>query len=170
VREHLAFIFRSQIEQELGIELPPIDEPLPEDVERRLSTLVADAADQMLGKKQQQQQAAQNAEQQQDPIIQQRERELGIREMDVQRKQQSDEARQQLDQQKITVGSQRDAAELALEREKLESRHQIDIAALSLEEAALKLKAEQDDQKFEASQELEGIKLGRDMARDRDDE
>ena len=90
--------------------------------------------------------------------------------MDVQRKQQSDEARQQLDQQKITVGSQRDAAELALEREKLESRHQIDIAALSLEEAALKLKAEQDDQKFEASQELEGIKLGRDMAKDRDDE
>jgi hypothetical protein len=54
VREHLAFIFRKQIEEELGVELPPMGQPLPEDVEKRLSKLVADAADQMTGKKQQQ--------------------------------------------------------------------------------------------------------------------
>ena len=169
LREHLAFVFRSQIEEELGVELPPIGEPLPEDLEKRLSTLVADAADQMLGKKQQQQQAAENAAQQQDPIIQQRERELGIREMDVQRKQQADSAKQQLDQQKMAAGSQRDAAALAFEREKLERQHQIDIAALSLEEEALRLKAEHDEQTFKASQHLEGIKLGRDMAKEGED-
>jgi hypothetical protein len=168
LREHLAFVFRSQIESELGVKLPPFGEPLPEDIEKRLSTLVADAADQILGKKQQQQQAAENAEQQQDPIIQQRERELGIREMDVNRKQQADSARQQLAQQKIVVGSQRDAAALAFEREKLERQHQIDIAALSLEEEALRLKAEHDEQTFKASQHLEGIKLGREIARDDD--
>ena len=107
VREHLAFIFRDQIETELGVELPPFGEPLPQDMEKRLSTLVADAADQMLGKKQQQAQAAENAAMQEDPIVQQRERELGIREMEVQRKQQADSAKQQLEQQKLAASQER---------------------------------------------------------------
>ncbi len=51
IREHLAFIFRDQIEEELGVPLPPTNQPLPQDVEKRLSALVADAADQMLGKR-----------------------------------------------------------------------------------------------------------------------
>jgi len=177
VREHLAFVFRSQIEQELGIELPPMDEPLPEDVEKRLSTLVADAADQMLGKKQQQQQAAQNAEQQQDPIVQQRDRELGIREMDVQRKQQADAAKQQLAQEKLqadvqkdSADQQMDAAELHLEVQKLASKERMETEALKLEEQKLALAAEAEEAKFKAAQELEGVKLGREIGRDDDSE
>jgi len=170
VREHLAFIFRDQIETELGVELPPFGEPLPEDLEKRLSTLVADAAEQMIGKKQQQQQAAENAALQEDPIIQQKERELGIREMEVQRKQQADAAKQQLEQQKLAASQQQDAAELDLEREKLESKQQIDIAELTLEEQELMLKAQQNQQTFEASQELEGLKIGREIAKDSDSE
>ena len=170
VREHLAFIFRRQVEEELGIELPPMDKPLPEDVEKRLSTLIADAADQMLGKKQAQQQAEQNAAQQQDPVIQQRERELGIRESEVQRKQQADTAKQQLEQQKLAASQQQEAARLALETQKVESQLEVDIAELSLDEEELKLKAIQNQQSFESSQELEGIKLGREMAKDDDSE
>ena len=90
VREHLAFVFRRQIEEELGITLPSQEEPLPEDLEKRLSVLIADAADQMMGKKQQQAQAEKFAEQQQDPIVQMRQRELAIQEMDAQRRQQAD--------------------------------------------------------------------------------
>ena len=56
------------VEEELGAELPPIGQPLPEDVEKRLSTLVADAADQLMGKKQQQAQAQQQAQQQQQAL------------------------------------------------------------------------------------------------------
>ena len=170
VREHLAFIFRRQVEEELGIELPPMDKPLPEDVEKRLSTLIADAADQMLGKKQAQQQAEQNAAQQQDPVIQQRERELGIRESEVQRKQQADTAKQQLEQQKLAASQQQEAAKLALEKQKVESQLEVDIAELSLDEEELKLKAIQNQQSFESSQELEVIKLGREMAKDDDSE
>jgi hypothetical protein len=122
VREHLAFIFRKQIEDELGIPLPPIDQPLPEDVEKRLSVLVADAADQMMNRKQQQAQAQKQAEQQQDPIIQQRERELGIREMDVQRKQQADTAKQvfktRLDQDKFEALREDDGYKTQIEVEK----------------------------------------------------
>ena len=147
VREHLAFIFRRQIEEELGVPLPPVDQPLPEDVEKRLSTLVAEAADQLTGKKQQQQQAQQQAEQQQDPIIQQRERELGIRESEVQRKQQADTAKQQIEQQKLAADQQQDAAELELEREKL-----------ALDETELMIKTQIDREQFEALQEAEGYK------------
>ena len=182
VREHLAFVFRKQIEEELGVELPPEDQPLPEDVEKRLSKLVADAADQMTGKKQQQAQAAQQAAQQQDPIIQQRERELGIREMDVQRKQQADAAKQQLEQQKVVGKEQLDQQKLALLEQKLalleqkmDSELQIDAAELQLEqqklalqEQELAIKTDADEKKTAASQEIEGIKLGREMAKDAD--
>jgi len=147
VREHLAFIFRRQIEEELGVPMPPVGQPLPEDVEKRLSSLVAEAADQMTGKKQQQQQAQQQAEQQQDPIIQQRERELGIQESEVQRKQQADAAKQQIQQQKMAADQQQDAAELELEREKL-----------ALDETELMIKTQIDREQFEALQEAEGYK------------
>ena len=177
VREHLAFKFRKQIEEELGTELPPMGEPIPEDIESRLSKLVADAADQMTGKKQQQQQAAQQAAQQKDPIIQQRERELGIQEQEVQRKQQADAAKQQLEQQKVASKEQLDQQKLALLEEKLASEQQIDVAELQLEqqklaldEQELAIKTDADEKKMAASQELEGVKLGREMAKDNDSE
>jgi hypothetical protein len=159
VREHLAFVFRRQIEEELGAELPPMGQPLPEDVEKRLSTLVADAADQMMGKKQQQAAAQQQAQQQQDPIIQMRQQEVQIRQQEQQRKAQADQAKQMLEQQK-----------LSLLEEKMQAEQQIDVAELSLKEQELRIKAEQEQVQFDASQELEGIKLGREIARDNDSE
>ena len=169
IREHLAFIFRRQIEEELGVPLPPSDEKLPENVERRLSVLVADAADQMLGKKQQQAQAEQAAQQQQDPIIQQRERELAIQEQDAQRKQQTDVARQQLEEQKLAANQQQDAAELELEREKLASKERLGAAGLALDEQELISKTQADQQKEDIKTQLEGFKLGRDLGKDMDE-
>ena len=159
VREHLAFVFRRQVEQELGAELPPMGQPLPEDVEKRLSTLIADAADQMMGKKQQQAAAQQQAQQQQDPIIQMRQQEVQIRQQEQQRKAQADQAKQMLEQQK-----------LALLEEKLTQEQRLDIAELGLKEQELRIKAEQERVQFDASQELEGIKLGREIAKDNDSE
>jgi hypothetical protein len=175
VREHLAFVFRKQIEEELGVELPPMGEPIPEDVEKRLSKLVADAADQLTGKKKQKQQAEQQAQQQKDPIVQQRDRELGIQEQEVQRKQQADAAKQQVEQQKLAAKQQLDQQKVALLEEKLGSELQMDAAELQLEQQKLALdqqelaiKAAQEEKKLDASQELEGLKLGRDIAKDTD--
>ena len=152
IREHLAFVFRRQIEVELGMSLPSMDEPIPDGVERRLSSLIADAADQMMGKKQQQAQAQKDAEMQQDPIIQQREREIAIREMEAQGKQQSDMEKQDLEQQKLAASVEQDQAEVMLERQKL-----------SLQEQKMLLDAEQ----FEEMQEVEGYKTQ--LAEDRKD-
>ena len=145
--------------QAIGTELPPMGQPIPEDIEKRLSSLVADAADQMMGKKQQQAAAQQAAQQQQDPIIQMRQQELMIRQQEQQRKAQADQAKQMLEQQK-----------LALLEEKLETDQQLDVAELSLKEQELMIKAQSEKAKLDASQELEGIKLGREIAKDGDSE
>jgi hypothetical protein len=199
VREHLAFIFRKQVEDELGVPLPPMGQPLPQDVEKRLSTLVADAADQMMGKKQQQAQAAQQAAQQEDPILQMRQQELAIRQSEAESKQQIGAAKQELAQQKMQTDSQlaqqkmqtdsqlaqqklqaetqkdsadqqMDAAELHLEVQKLASKERMETEELKLEEQKLALASEIEEAKFKAQQELEGVKLGREIAKDGDSE
>jgi len=181
IREHLAFIFRRQIEEELGIPLPPADEKMPENVEKSLSKMVADAADQMLGKKKQKAEAQEKAEQQKDPIVQQRERELAIQEQEAQRKQQADAAKQQfeqqklaanqqLEQQKLAANQQQDAAELELERQKLASKERIEAAELSLDEQKLIIKTQTDQQKEDVRTQLEGFKVGRDLAKDTDED
>ena len=48
VTEHIAFQYRKEIEKQLGAPLPPPDEPLPEDIELRLSELVSEAAERVL--------------------------------------------------------------------------------------------------------------------------
>ena len=83
VQEHLAFQYRQQIEEKLGVPLPPPGEPLPEDVEYELAQLTADAADRLLNDnkaKAAQQQAEQAME---DPIVQQQMRENEIKERAV---------------------------------------------------------------------------------------
>jgi hypothetical protein len=63
IAEHLGFSYRKQIEERLGVPLPPPDEQLPEDMEVQLARLVADAGKQVAQAHQQQaaQQQAQAA-------------------------------------------------------------------------------------------------------------
>ena len=160
IREHLAFIFRDQIEEELGVPLPPANQPLPNDVEKRLSTLVADAADQMLGKKKAKAKAEKDAQTQKDPIVQQREKELDIRKQDVQRRAQADQAKSQLEQQKLAVTQQSGQEKNQIEREKIASKERSDAAALEQERQEMLLKSQIDQEQFDAEQEAEGAKAG----------
>jgi hypothetical protein len=186
VREHLAFIFRRQVEEELGVQLPPSDQPLPQDIEQRLSTAIADAADQMMGKKQAQAKAEENAEMQQDPIIQQKERELKIREMDAQRRSQTDQGRLQLEQQKLAAKQQVDAARQQAEAQGFAAKQQADAMDLQLEQQKLLSDAEIEREKIASKERIEeaeleqerkemmldahvrGLEFGKDMAKDLD--
>lgn len=141
VREHLALMYRHQIEQELGVPMPPLGQPLPPDVEKRLSVLIADAAEQLLGKKQAMAMAERNAAIQEDPIIQQKNRELDIRQMEVQRKQFADQTKAQLEARKEENAKQLKLIELELEARAKEA----EIAAYSDEN------------------EIRGIELGIDL-------
>lgn len=139
--EHLGFLFRGQIEEELGVPLPPMGEPLPADIEKRLSTLVSEAASQLLGKKQQQQEMQRIQEQQEDPIIQQRQQEIDIRGAEVQRKQMADQQKMQLEQQKLAAKVQKDSADTQIAAERLALDEEIEEQKLDLQETKLTIDA-----------------------------
>ena len=109
------------------------------------------------------------AQQQQDPIIQQRERELAIQEQLAQGKQQTDAAKQQLEEQKFAASQEQGAAKLELERDKLESKERVQSAELTLDEQALIAKTTTAQQKVDMETELEGFKLGRELGKDSDE-
>ena len=100
IREHIAFEYRRNIEQEMGVPLPQEGDALPETLERRIAPLIAQAGEQLSAREAAMAQAAKNQQLMQDPIIQQKERELAIEEMKAQAKMQVDMAKLQLDAQK----------------------------------------------------------------------
>jgi hypothetical protein len=52
IAEHLAFQYRSQIEQNLGMPLPPPDQPMPPEVEVAIAPLIAEASKMLLSQSQ----------------------------------------------------------------------------------------------------------------------
>jgi len=119
IAEHLAFQYRRQVEEQIGVALPAPDAQLPEDVEVQISRLVAQGSAQVLQlnkSKAQQQQAQQQA---QDPLIQMQQQELQLRGTEVQAKAQKVQSDIQIAQQK-----------LALDKEKAASQAQIEMARI----------------------------------------
>jgi hypothetical protein len=98
VNEHLGFEYRRQIEQQLGMTLPPQKDESGEDtnmspeVEARLSPLLAQAAQRLLQQNQGEQAQKQAEQQAQDPLVQMQMQELQIKQADQQRKAQKDQA------------------------------------------------------------------------------
>ena len=144
INEHIAFEYRKQLEEQLGVPLPNPDETLPEDVEVELSRLTAAAAQKLLAKDQAEVQQQQAQQQQQDPIIQMQQQELQLKAQDLQIKAQKTQADIEIEQQR-----------LELEKEKMMSHER-------LEGARLGAKATHDKQKEESDKVLQGIKLGMD--------
>ena len=155
INQHLTMQFRKQIEQEMGIELPPEGEPLPADVEKRISSLVAEAAQRVAGTSQQRAEQERIEQQQKDPLIQMKEREVAIKEGELQRKAQEGQAKIQLEAAKA---ANRDE----IERERISTQAEIAGARIGQQTASDLLENAQDDKK----QALEEYKLGLDMAKD----
>jgi hypothetical protein len=155
VNQHLTMQFRKQVEQEMGVELPPEGEPLPADVEKRISALVAEAAQRVLGTSQQRAEQERIEQERQDPLIQMKEREVAIKEGELQRKAQEGQAKIQLEAAKA---ANRDE----IERERISTQAEIAGARIGQQTASDLLENAQDNKK----QALEEYKLGLDMAKD----
>lgn len=120
INEHLGFEYRKQIEQQLGMSLPPQTDKSGEptkmdpDVEARLAPLLAQAAQQLL--QQHQQQAAQQQAQQQaqDPLVQMQQQELEI-------KKQSEIAKAM----KMKADAEAKQAQLQIERDRIAAQERI---------------------------------------------
>jgi hypothetical protein len=159
INDHLTMKFREQVSQEMGIELPPIGEPLPSDVEKRISELVAEAASRVTQKAIQEQQQQQIMEQQQDPIIQARLQELAIKQAEVQRKAIGDQARLQL-------AAQKQISQQQLEKEKLSTEREIAGIQVGQKIASDLLEQEKASNKQAREDYQKGLDIGLEIAKD----
>jgi len=159
--EHAAMEYRAQIEQSLGVTLPPppasvlagnsTDDSvgyLPPAIEAQLSPLLAQAGQRVLQLNQQEAQQQKAQQQQQDPLIQMQQQELQIKQQQLQIAQQQ----AQVQAQQAQVESQIAQAE----QERKSKKDMMDAAAKAEE---LKFK----QQELTAFTQLEGAKLGADI-------
>jgi hypothetical protein len=161
INEHLAMQYRKEIEREMGVELPPEGEPLPADVEKRISSLVAQAAQRVLGTSQAQAEQERVQEQQKDPLIQAKEREVAIKEAQAKAKMEIDEGRLMLDATKAKANKELQEARLKQEGE---------IAGAKIgQQVASDLLSKEADEKIQATKDFKiGIDIAKDMLKDSD--
>ncbi len=147
VAEHVGYLMRQKIEQQLGMPLPPEDEKLPPDVEIALSGMMAQAAQQVL--QQDQAKAAQQQAQQQaqDPVVQMQMQELQIKQGEL-----------ELKKQKLALDATIAADKQELEEQKVSGRLELDGLKVGAQINESKSK-----QQFE--QERAGIQMGADIAK-----
>jgi hypothetical protein len=149
IAEHVGFAYRQQIEQQMGMPLPPEDEKLPPEIEVALSAMMAQAAVQV--SQQNQAQAAQQQAQQQaqDPVVQMQMQELQIKQGEL-----------ALKERKLQVDAAAKADELELKKQELDSK-------MELEGFKAGQQAQQAEKRLQGEQEREGVRMGADIAKNK---
>ncbi len=147
VAEHVGFLYRQKIEQQMGVALPPEDEKLPPQLELAMSQMMAQAAQQVLQQSQAQTQQQQAQEAAQDPMVQMQMQELQIR------------------QQEAATKAEKAKADAALAAQRLELDKEVKMGELQLEGLRVGAKIEQDKVRDTANQQIQGVKLGIEAAR-----
>ena len=157
IAEHIAFQYRLEIENKLGVPLPPIDEPLPIDIENEVARLTAEAAPKVLGDSSLKASEEERQQQAQDPVLQMQQAELQIKQEEAKTKAQKmmadielDKAKLELDKQKATVEVQKD---VMLEQARIKSQE-------TVKGADIGAKAEMQQKDITTKEVLEGAKLG----------
>jgi hypothetical protein len=151
ITEHVAMQYRKEIEKRLGVEMPPEDAPLPEDVEVELSRLVAMAAQKLMQQNQAEAQQAEAQKQAQDPLTQMQQKELQIREAEVMGKLEIERAKLELDVAKME-------GNIDVQRERIRSEDRREGARIGVRVASQIEDAKRQDKN-------EGIRLGIDIAK-----
>jgi hypothetical protein len=118
VAEHMAFAYRQQVEEQLGVPLTPPDAELDEQTEVQISRLVAQASQQLLQSNMGKAQQAQAQQMAQNPQLQMAQAELQLRAQELQRKEQDSERDFAIAQEKIRLERER----IEVERQKEQAR------------------------------------------------
>jgi hypothetical protein len=149
IAEHVGFAYRQKIEQQLGMPLPPEGEQLPPQIEIALSGMMAQAAQQVLQQSQAQVSQQQAQQQQQDPVVQMQQQELQIKQGEL-----------ALKEKKLQVEAAARADELELKQQALDAKMELDGFKAGQQ-------AQQAEKKMQADQEREGVRMGIDIAKSR---
>jgi len=149
INEHIGFEYRRQIEEAIGMPLPSEEnnKHTPPEIADQIAVMVAQASQQLT--QQAQQQAAQQQAQQQamDPVLQMQQQELQLRMQDL-----------QLKAQKQQIDAAAKADQLEIEKSRIQAQKDIAAMQVGANAAAAKDKADK-------HQQLEGLRLGIDIAK-----
>jgi hypothetical protein len=156
INEHIGFQYRKEIEKQLGVELPPVDEHLPEDIEVQLSKLMSDAAARLLQKDQAEVQQKEMQQKMQDPVVQAQMQDLQIKQQEVQRKAMKDQEDLRLKQQQQQI-----------ELERIKSQERIAGVNAGIKAASQKQTNDQRGDYDNAKIKLDAFKAGVDVMRNR---
>ena len=159
INEHLTMKYRKEVEMEMGIELPPEGEPIPADIEKRISELVAEAARRVTSTSQAQAEQQRIQQQQKDPLIQMKEKEVAIKEAELQRKTQEGQA-------KIMLDASKAKANKDLEEKRITSQEEVAGMQVGQRIASDLLANQQLDKKAEREDYIKGVDIGIDLAKD----
>jgi hypothetical protein len=123
IQQHLAFEYRKQMEDMMGVPLPSGEEEneegIPRDMELQISRMAAQASDQLLNRNKTEVAAQQAQQAAQDPVIQMQAKELELKQAEEQRKMQKDQS-----------DAAAKAAQLEIEKERIASQERIAQASL----------------------------------------
>ena len=123
IAEHMAFAYRQQVEEQLGVPLTPPDAELDENTEVQISRLVAQASQQLLQSNVQKAQQAQAQQMAQNPQLQMAQAELQLKAQELQRKEQDSMRDFQIAQEKIRLERERIAADQQREAMRLQAQN-----------------------------------------------
>lgn len=151
IADHVGQAYRARIEQQLGMPLPPEDEPMDPQVEIALSGLMAQAAQRVLAQNQQQAQQQKAQQQAQDPVLQMQAKELELKAKDLDRK-----------EREMVLNHAAKADELALDALRVVGDQQIRGTEVGARVAAERAKAA-------GSAETEGTRIGVQLAQMREE-
>jgi hypothetical protein len=152
LQEHVAFEYRKQLEEQLGVPYPHLNDPddtIPPEMEVELSRLAAAGAQKLLAKDQAEATQQQAQETAQDPVVQMQMQELQLKVQEL-----------ALKEKKLQIEAADKADRLEIEDKRIEA--QKEIAGMQVGAKAAKDRAE-----LEAKMELEGIRLGSQIAEKR---
>jgi hypothetical protein len=135
IAEHLAYAYRRQVQDAIGVPLPHPDEKLPEQAEVELSRMVAEGSQIVLAQHQSEAAQAQAQEQMQDPIMQVEMQKLGLQQAEIQRKAAKDQMDAELKAQQMQADAQLKAGELILKAEMAGMKQEEAEARFDLESA-----------------------------------
>ena len=137
IADHLAFAYRRQVQDAIGVPLPHPDEKLPEAAEVELSRMVAEGSQIVLAQHQVEAAQQQAQQQMQDPMMQIEMQKVQIQQAEVQRKAQKDQMDAQLKAKQMQADAAIKAQEMALKTQEMQSRAGNDAQKAQMEAAKL---------------------------------
>ncbi len=151
INEHLAYAYRKEVEQTVGLLLPTEEQEknMAPEVAAQVAQLAAQASTRMTQQAQSQAAQQQIQQQMQDPLIQMQQQELQIKMQEL-----------QLKQQKQQIDAAAKADQLKIEESRIAAQKEIAAMQVGASAAAAK-------DKLEKQQLIEGTKIGVDIAKNR---